>query len=317
MDKNGENSYTETLLVNDRPIKFIIETGSPVTLIPMAKFNNTTKTKPMTEKYKDVNDNNINFTGKTAAEIDFKEKNLELLLTKRNTNPLLGLDLMKQLGMELRKPETKETVNNMKEDDDEKEIKSKFVKLFNINHTIKNMEKDNELKPGAKLMQQKTRPIPIHLQNNVEKETKRLIESGHLKKATEADENCFVSPAVIPVKRDKPIKFALKSRKLNGINIKKKAQMPNMEELLLRISRRNNDGKEGEIWISKLDLGYAYGQVMLSEKAKNLCIFTVTGGKFKVQYRFLKEFDGLADLATNFQDSLDKSFAKYTPGMVR
>ena len=54
--------------------------------------------------------------------------------------------------------------------------------------------------------------------------------------------------------------------------------MPNMEELLSRISRKIADGKEGEVWISKLDLDYAYGQVKLSEKAKNLCIFTVTGG---------------------------------------
>ena len=318
MDKKSENYYTETILVNGRPIKFIVDTGSPVTLIPMAKFNNTTKIKPMTEKYKDVNDNNINFMGKTTAEIEFdgKKKNLELLITKRNTNPLLGLDWMKQLGIELKKTESRNTINNIKEDEDEKEIKSKFVKLFNINHTIKNMEIDIELKPGAKIIQQKGRPIPIHLQNDVEKEIKKLIDSGHLEKATEIDENCFVSPAVITVKKDKSVKIALDSRKLNEITIKKKAQMPNMEELLSRISRKIADGKEGEVWISKLDLDYAYGQVKLSEKAKNLCIFTVTGGKFTGYYRFLKGFYGLADLPTNFQENIDKSLKNKHPAWL-
>ena len=84
------------------------------------------------------------------------------------------------------------------------------------------MEIDIELKPGAKIIEQKGRPIPIHLQDDVERELERLIRSGHLEKAKEIDENCFVSPAVITVKKDKSVKIALDSRKLNEITIKKK-----------------------------------------------------------------------------------------------
>ena len=67
--QKNENYYTKTLMVNKRPIKFIIDTGSPVTLIPLAKFNQRTQITPLTEKYKDVNDNNIKFIGKTNAEV--------------------------------------------------------------------------------------------------------------------------------------------------------------------------------------------------------------------------------------------------------
>ena len=67
-DKRKEYS-ARTVLVNNRPIKFIIDTGSPVTLIPMAKFNNTTEIKPVTEKKRDVNHNNINFVRKTIAKL--------------------------------------------------------------------------------------------------------------------------------------------------------------------------------------------------------------------------------------------------------
>ena len=73
------------------------------------------------------------------------EKKLELLITKRNTNPLLGLDWMKQLGMELITEEKPQKVNLIKTDEDEKEIKEKFKKLFHTNHTIKDMEIDIEL----------------------------------------------------------------------------------------------------------------------------------------------------------------------------
>ena len=37
--KNGIPFYTRTLLVNNRPINFIVDTGSPVTLITKLKFN--------------------------------------------------------------------------------------------------------------------------------------------------------------------------------------------------------------------------------------------------------------------------------------
>ena len=143
-----------------------------------------------------------------------------------------------------------------------------------------------------------------------------MINTGHLRKATKIDENCFVSPAVITVKKDKSIKIALDSRKLNEITVKKKAQMPNMEELISRISRKIADGNKDEIWISKLDLDYAYGQVKLSEKAKNLCIFTVTGGNFTGYYQFLKGFYGLADLPTNFQGNIDKTLKNKHPAWL-
>ena len=65
-------------------------------------------------------------------------------------------------------------------------------------------------------------------------------------RATEINEDCFVSPTVITVKKDNSIKIALESRKLNEATIKRKAQMPNMEELISRISRKISEEKEGE-----------------------------------------------------------------------
>ena len=167
-----------------------------------------------------------------------------------------------------------------------------------------------QLKEDARLVQQKGRPIPIHLQQPVGKEINELIKQGHVEKANNIDENCFVSPAVITVKKDKSVKLALDSRKLNEITIKRKAQMPNMEEIISRISRKIADGPADEIWT--FDLDYAYGQLILSKEAQNLCIFVVTGGDFTGYYRFLKGFYGLADLPTIFQEKIDQ-----TPSMAR
>ena len=73
------------------------------------------------------------------------------------------------------------------------------------------------------VIQQKGRPIPIHLQDQVAEELKRLIKNGYLETATETNEGCFVSPTVITVKKSKSIKIALDSRKLNEATIKRKA----------------------------------------------------------------------------------------------
>ena len=170
---------------------------------------------------------------------------------------------------------------------------------------IKNLSVKIQLKEGAHIIQQKGRPIPIDLQDQVALELKRLIKHGYLERATEITQDCFVSLAVITVKKDKTVKIALDSRKLNEVTIKRKAQMPNMEELISRISKKISEGKEGEILATKLNFEYAYGQIKLVENTKNLCIFTVPGGDFTGYYRFLKRIYGLADIPTIFQEWID------------
>ena len=74
------------------------------------------------------------------------------------------------------------------------------------------------LNENAKIIQQKGRHIPIHLQDQVAEELKILIKIGFLERATEITEDCFVSPAVITVKKDISMKMALNSRKQKEAN---------------------------------------------------------------------------------------------------
>ena len=139
---------------------------------------------------------------------------------------------MKKLRITLETGETVPQVHQVKEDPDVTTLKTKFKKLFNKNRTVNGLEVKIQLKEDAELIQQKGRPIPtIHLQQPVEKEIEKLIKQGQNEKANNNEENCFVSPAVITVKKNKSVKFALDSRKLNKITVKRKTQMPNMEEL--------------------------------------------------------------------------------------
>ena len=62
------NSVLHNNTIGQNPTKkFIVDTGSPVTLIPKLKFNKITAVKPVSEDYRDVNDNKIKFEGKPLA----------------------------------------------------------------------------------------------------------------------------------------------------------------------------------------------------------------------------------------------------------
>ena len=169
-----------------------------------------------------------------------------------------------------------------------------------------------QLKEDAKLIQQKGRPMPNHLQQSVGKQIDKLMKQSHIEKSNNIDKNFFVSQAVFTVKK-KSVKIDLDSRNVNEVIFKRKAQMHNMEEIIPRISRTTAYEPANEIWISKFDLDYAYGQLLFSRDARNLCIFAVTGESFTGYYRFLKGFFGLADIPAIFQEKIDQTLKNKHP----
>ena len=85
-----------------------------------------------------------------------------------------------------------------------------------------------------------------------------------------------------------------------------------MEELISKISAEitRNSGK---IWMSKIDLDYAYGQAKLTVEAAKHCVFSIIGGDFTGHYRFKKGFHGLSEIPTVFQEHIDKVLVFKTP----
>ena len=215
------------------------------------------------------------------------------------TTPLLGMDWMKKFNLTIRNIRSDEKYQSQK-----KRVIEKFPDLFKNNTTIKDTEIIIQLKPGHYSVKQKARPIPLHLQEAVRKELEKLEKTGHLENVKHVDEDYFVSPVVITVKKDKSVKIALDSGKLNDSCIKIRPHMPNMEELLNPISVEITRDRTKELNISKIDLDYAYGQMKLSKETSRQCVFALTGGTFRGYHRFKKGFFGLADIPTIFQEKL-------------
>ena len=65
----------------------------------------------------------------------------------------------------------------------------------------RNEEIKIRLKDGAKFSQQKGRRIPVHLQEAVNKEIKRLLAKGHIDKVNEIKDDVFIQPTVSTVRK--------------------------------------------------------------------------------------------------------------------
>ena len=83
---------------------------------------------PIKTEYRDVNDNRIKFEGKTIAsvEVNGKRNNLEVLITTKKTNPLIGLDWMEKLGITLDTKKIGPQINHVTEDPDVTVLKKRF-----------------------------------------------------------------------------------------------------------------------------------------------------------------------------------------------
>ena len=103
-------------------------------------------------------------------------------------------------------------------------------------------------------------------------------------------DDVFISPVVITVKKDKSVKLALDSKKLNKAIHKNKNQIQSIDHRL-----------------SKNDLKYAYSQIPLDESIAKHCKFSILGGRATGTYRFKNGSYGLTDMPATFQKTIYKT----------
>ena len=227
--------FTAVVQVNGVKKEFLIDTGSPISLMPAdERIMKSTEIQKITNRYQDVNKNEVKIRGKIPVNIEHEnnKQKMEILINEgTDITPTLAMDWMKKVKLTIKRIQLAE--NNQSE---REKMFNKFPDLFENNDTIKDTEINIQLKPGHYPVKQKARPIPLKLQEDVGRELEKLIKSGHLEKVKDVDEDCFVSPVVITVKNDKSVKIALDQRKVIDSSIKMRRHMPNMEELLIQIS---------------------------------------------------------------------------------
>ena len=145
---NGVNRvdfYKTILLVHCQPKEFIIDTGSPVTIIPPIITSEEIK-KTKTKIFVDVNKNPTKFKGEAMVEVK-TEKSKGILPTnitenKCSTQLLLGLDWLDNLEIVLPGSKKTNVIRHVEEDERRKKIINEHEDLFKNNHIIKDLTID-------------------------------------------------------------------------------------------------------------------------------------------------------------------------------
>ena len=78
--------YTATIKINGVRKEFIIDTGSPITIMPPdERIMKHTKIQKITNRYQDVNKNEVKFRGKIPVDIEYEnnKQKMEILITER------------------------------------------------------------------------------------------------------------------------------------------------------------------------------------------------------------------------------------------
>ena len=124
------NKYlTTTVKVNGIEKEFIVETGSPISMMPADEnIMKQTEIQKIKHRYQDVNRNEVKFRGKIPADVEYEnnKQKMQILITERNDiTPLLGMDWMKKFKLTIGNIRTEE--NNQSE---KKRVIEKFPDLF-------------------------------------------------------------------------------------------------------------------------------------------------------------------------------------------
>ena len=318
--------WVETTTKNLK-IQWLADTGSPRSFVTLDQANKIMEHIPEVKlqqytsqtKYKCFNNNNIKIEGELIINLQsgsWTAQNCQILVVGHKTHYLMGRDVLQKLGISLQqKPKNSpgNKINSISEIETEKNIiKWIFNKYPHLctrlgkskNHIAKSIFKQNHAP-----IQQKGRRVPLHLLEKIERELDKLIQDKQITKLEKCPDDRFVSPVVITVKKDKSVKIALDSKKLNKAIHKNKYQMQSIDHLVdavaLYITQRKDS--PGTFWFSKIDLKYAYSQIPLDDSIAKHCNFSILGGKATGTYRFINGFYGLTDMPATFQKTIDKT----------
>ena len=101
MDRN--KYLTTTVKINGTEKEFIIDTGSPISIMPVDnKIMKESEIQKVRNRNQDVNKNEVKFRGKIPVDVEYEnnKQKMQLLITERNDiTPLLGMDRLNKFKL--------------------------------------------------------------------------------------------------------------------------------------------------------------------------------------------------------------------------
>ncbi|XP_046849610.1 uncharacterized protein K02A2.6-like [Xenia sp. Carnegie-2017] len=270
-DIENERKWAIDLLLGKSTVKFKIDTGADVTVIPEPVFVQTgiTRMQSTNKELFGPNQAKLSVKGKIRATLrtaTSKTTEQDIYIVKNLKEPLLGRQAINALDLIA----TVEAIQSNDASDMEEEIKATYPNLFKGLGELDG-EYNIKLKPGSIPFALTTpRRIPLTMTKKVHDELTRMEELGVISKVNIPADWC-AGMVVVP-KADGKIRICVDFTKLNEWVLREIYPLPKIESLLAEI--------RGSEYFSKLDCNSGFWQEKLEQNSRLLTTFITPFGRF-------------------------------------
>lgn len=279
--------YEHVRFPNNESIPFIVDTGSPITILPYRLYCNkfsTFKLLPEKENIKGITGHSLPVVGTFECTVTVKNRTCQLRFTVAKGTPcILGLDslgiIKENIVFHITKPQKLPN-----------ELFNMVAKCGDAQGGMTISPRSIECKGDAKFF--KARHIPYGLRDAVQAHIKQLVEEGVIESVQSSR---WASPIVVVTKSNGQLRMCGDYRiSVNRClhNVATTTMEP--EAIFAQV--------KGSQFFSKIDLKNAFLQVPLTEEAKELTVINTPFGLYK--YKFLPF--GLSVSPSIFQSVVDE-----------
>lgn len=264
------NTWEAELRVNDKPVKFRLDTGADVTVLPAGTYSRLFQSplQPVDNLLCGPNRVQLDAVGRFDAQLQWRDRlTTQTVYVIRDVHqPLLGRDAIDALGIVKCMDTLSSSLNPRQQYAD----LFKGLGCMDGEHTIR-------LKPDAEPFAVFTpRRVPVNLLPLLKQELEKLQQTGVIKRVDEPTPWC--APIVVIPKRpsspgQKPsIRLCVDMTRLNNAVLREQYTLPAIDQLLARLA--------GATVFSKLDSNKSFYQIQLSSESQLLTTFTTPFGRW-------------------------------------
>ena len=284
----NDSALRMTVRIGDCWVDMLVDTGAAVSIVPRRVYEKDMTRiplQPTAAHLQAYGGSPLTVAGviSTTVETEDGRRCQGCLYVVDGGTALLGRDLQRSLHISVKDGSAVCAVAAGAEDRSVGEATSDLPPIKGFVHRV-------QLRDDAVPVQQKLRPLPFALREEVKRHLQELEDQQIIERV---DGSPWISPIVISRRRSGQIRLCVDLREVNKAVSTSGYPLPDMQEML--------DQLVGAKVFSTLDMKAAYHQLMLHEESRNLTAFVTHEGVF----RYRRCCYGMRSLPSCFQKLME------------
>ena len=268
VEGNSKESWKAEVKLNEHAVKFKVDTGADVTVIPPITYHSLVPKPSLSKCDKTLMGpckHKLCCLGSFRAKLCVDDKVVRELIyiVKDLERPLLGRDAAEKLKLVNR-------VDTVSSDDYKTKMANKYPKLFTGLRQMKDsytITLKEDAKPFAISVPRK---VPLPLYQKTKDELDRMLETGVISPVDQPTDWC--APMVVTPKSNSKVRVCVDLSKLNEFVKRENHPLPAVDTTLGRLA--------GSTVFTKLDANSGFWQIKLAWESRPLTTFITPWGRF-------------------------------------